>query len=127
MFYNKDSYIYTTGYCILHGDITKQIIIDIYRFSIGLSGSISVIILLFNILNKFRLNLLVFIGKYSLGIYIISGLIFSYIFPYFNIYIKSVNYVYTILETIGVILLSLIVTLIIKKSNFLNKLLLGGR
>ena len=127
MLYNYSSYIYTTGYYILNGNAIKQLLIDLYRFVIGLSGSVSVIIILFNILNVTKLNLLVLIGKNSLGIYIISGLIFAYIFPQFNIYIDNINYMLIILETICVIFSSIIATLIVKKCKIFNKLLLGGR
>ena len=126
-FYNESAYIYTTGYYILKGNVVKQLIIDIYRTLIGLVGSISVISILKVINKKFKLKRLSYIGKYSLGIYIVSDLVFVNIFSRFQGYISNINYLLIIIEAIVVIVISIVISKLIQKNKLLNKLLLGGR
>jgi peptidoglycan/LPS O-acetylase OafA/YrhL len=126
-FYNESAYIYTTGYYILKGNVVKQLIIDIYRTLIGLVGSISVISILKIINKKFKLKRLSYIGKYSLGIYIVSDLVFVNIFSKFEDYISNINYLLIIIEAIVVIVISIVISKLIQKNKLLNKLLLGGR
>ena len=66
LFYNRDSYIYTTGYYILYSTPLKQLGIDLFRFMIGLVGSIFILLIFYNASHIFPINiniLLMFIGK----------------------------------------------------------------
>lgn len=126
-FYNYNSYIYTSGYYILKGDVINQLIIDLYRTIIGLAGSVFVVSILKIINKKYEFKLLPYVGKYSLGIYLISDIIFMNVFPLINSKITDINYLLILIETLFVIVSSIIVSKLIQKSKLLNKLLLGGR
>ncbi|MBQ9926588.1 MAG: acyltransferase [Lachnospiraceae bacterium] len=129
-FYDRDAYIYTTGYCVLGKGVLRQTIIDIYRCTIGFIGSAFVLLVFLRLKDKFvRVSekILKFIGVNTLGIYIISGFIFTYVFNRVTENIVTINYIMTIIETIIVLVVSLVCTCIIKKNKYLNMLLLGGR
>lgn len=129
-FYQNESYIYTTGYTLLGKGIWPQLGIDIYRFFIGLFGSIFIILLLLKIYNKLSHNAIRFfsvIGINSLGIYMISGLIFQYILPELTVTVTSVNYLLVLLEAVVILVLSLLITLCFKKFFVTNVLFFGGR
>jgi len=129
VFYDINSYIYVSGYNIMNENGFTQIFINIYRSIIGLFGSVFLISTTKMILLKTNLKfkILSYIGKNSLAIYIISSLIFVYLFPRFNVYIDNLNYIIIFMETIFVIILSLLLNFIIKKSKLLNFLILGSR
>lgn len=131
LFYQRDSYIYTSGYYILNKKVPFiQLGIDIYRFSIGLVGSLLVLIILFTaekyMAGKTR-NILIYIGKNTFGIYIISSLIFSYILPNVTYNLMGINYVYVIIETFIIILFCIVCIKIIHSNNHLSGLLFGNR
>lgn len=131
LFYNRDSFIYISGHYIFQGVPIRQFFIDLYRFVIGLIGSVFILFLFYKIVPVIKgkfLKCIKIIGENTLGIYIISGyFLSSSIFLNITATQTTINYLITIIETISVVLVSLICTLIIKKSNILNKLLLGGR
>ena len=129
-FYNNDSYIYTTGYTLIGKDIIVQLRIDIYRFIIGLCGSVTMILMLSAIYKKtseYVINIISTIGIHSLGIYMISGLIFNYILPYLVQDLKTINYFIVILESIIILLISLLISICLKRNKFTNLLFWGGR
>lgn len=131
LFYRRDSFIYTSGYTILNKDTPLlQLGIDIYRLFIGLTGSILVLMILFQmekyITGRVR-NALMYIGKNTLGIYIISSLLFSYVLPKVTCNFTGLNYLYTIIETCLVIAICLICIKLINVSRLLNRLLFGSR
>jgi len=129
VFYKTDSYIYISGYSLIGKDIPNQLLIDMHRFIVGLVGSALVIVLVNKLvsktMDKSKWLLLTKFGIESLGIYIISG--------YFNIILMKVtgglhfNYLFVIIESIIILTVSYFITLLIKKFNFSNNLLLGGR
>lgn len=129
-YFNYDSYIYTSGYSIFTGsiDAIKHIKIDIYRFIIGLFGSV-VMILIINLIdnNKSRLLLrtkkaIKYIGVNSLGIYIISGYTMS-ILSYLNL--NSLKYGYSLIASLIIIILSVVIIQVIKTNVWAKYLLLG--
>lgn len=129
LFYNWNSYIYTTGYYIFKGNPLQQLVIDIYRMIIGLLGSMFVITLIKLIKQKLPNNCnkyMALIGKNSLGIYVMSGYLFE-ILKRITYNLSNINYGIMIAETIIIVTLSLLCTMIIKKVKVLNVLLLGGR
>ena len=75
--YNRSSYIYTSGYCILNGNMLHQLLIDFYRFCIGLVGSIFCLLLLEKVY-RFVKNTnwsqsILYVGQKTMGIYLIQG------------------------------------------------------
>lgn len=130
LFYNRDAYIYTTGHCVLGKGVLRQIKIDIYRLLIGAIGS-TFVLLIFYQLKSMSISaldkMLKFIGVNTLGIYIISGFVFSYVLTRVTSGMATINYIITIMEAVMVLAFSLACTYIIKKSKYLNKFLLGGR
>ena len=129
-FFNTDSYIYTTGYTLLGKDALPQLGIDIYRFFIGLFGSIFIVISLLKIYPKLNNKIMKgfsIIGIHSLGIYMISGLIFQYLLSDLTAWIVHINYLIILLETVIILGISLLISLCIKKFTVTNTLFLGGR
>lgn len=129
-FFNNNSYIYTTGYTLLNKEIFPQLGVDIYRFLIGFFGSLFIIMLLLKIYPKMNNRLIdtfSVVGINSLGIYMISGLIFQYLLPGLTSGITNVNYLLVLLETIIIVMVSLLVSLCIKKCSVTNMLFFGGR
>lgn len=129
-FYNNSSYIYTTGYTLLGKDLIPQLGIDIYRFIIGLLGCLFIIILLLNIylhLNEKIIGLFSVIGVNSLGIYMISGLIFQYLLPNLTRKVTGINYLLVLTESVIILLVSILISLGIKKCLITNFLFFGGR
>lgn len=130
IFYNYDSYIYTSGYYVLNKNIMRQFLIDIYRLLVGLIGSILIILIIKTLYNKINNAFFVAVSKIgicSLGIYIISGYIVSGILTKLTYNITSINYFLVFLETIAVTAISLFTTLIINKFKITRVFLLGGR
>lgn len=128
--YSYESYIYTSQYYILNGNPLHQLYIDVYRFLVGLTGSVFVLLLIAKLYKRIPAKifaLLLCIGENSLGIYIISDLVFHLVLNRITYSFSTINYITAIFETILVLAFSLAVTLSIKKSSVLNKLLLGGR
>ena len=128
--FNNSSYIYTTGYTLLGKEIIPQLYIDVYRFLIGLLGSLFIIMLLLKVypyLNSTIIKIFSIIGIHSLGIYMISGLIFQYLLPDLTSGIADVNYLLVILESIIILAFSLLISLCIKKCSVTNLLFFGGR
>ncbi len=93
-------------------------------------GSISVMHIIYALMrvlpNKMK-NLLSYIGKNTLGIYIISGFVFTEILIKTTASLKGINYLYIIIETIGVLCLTILINAILKRFKITNRLFLGGR
>lgn len=129
-FFNTDSYIYTTKYTLIGRGIIPQLGIDIYRFAIGLFGSLFIIMLLLKIHPKLgeRISKVFYvIGIHSLGIYMISGLIFQYLLSNLTTWITHINYLIILMEAIIILGISLLLSLCIKKFTITNMLFFGGR
>lgn len=125
--FNYDTYIYTSGHCIIGKDILSQLKIDIYRYTIGFVGSI-IVIILFIQLCRLITNIptfLLLIGKETMGIYIISTFINSNLLMPLTYHSPGINYLMLVIETLSVLILSLIIIQIINKSSILKRLLLG--
>lgn len=131
IFYNYDSYIYTSGHCILGKDILKQLGIDMYRTLIGFVGSIFIILItkiMHDVTKAEKIKqLLGVIGRNSLGIYIFSSYVFAYILMNMTATLTNINYAFVIVET-GIILgICLGITMLIRKQKMLSYIFLGGR
>lgn len=129
-FYRKDYYIYISGYCIIRDGPLLQLWRNVYRFAIGLFGSIVaiyIIIFLIKYIPKSVEKILIYIGKNTMGIYIISGYFFEYILLRITNNFHGVNYFYTILEAMCAIIVSLVLIRFIKLQKTMNAIMLGGR
>lgn len=131
VFYDLNSYVYKTGICIFNDTFSlEQLGIDLFRYMTGFVGSAWVILLVKlaypKIPEKLRKAFL-FVGQNSLGIYIISGYILVLLVPRIMANRTGINYFVTIAETILVLSISLLCSVIIKNVKPLNRVLLGGR
>ena len=128
LFMNKHTYIYTSGMNILSN--YKQLIIDLYRFLLGLIGSTEVLLLINILQNKLNDNIknrLIYLGKNTLGIYIISSIIHPFILPLITKNLSNINYLFILLESIIILVISITAIELIKKNKYTNKFLLGEK
>lgn len=130
-FYKKDFIIYVTGCNILNkSNMLYQVYINFYRIVVALLGC-SVVIYLIYLLSKYirgvSEKILLFIGKNTMGIYIISYLIDVYMLTQITFGLSGYNFLLAIIETIVVIIVTLFLIMLIKKIKVLNMLLFGGR
>ena len=128
--YNYHSYIYITEYNIIGKNALKQIYLDVYRFLIGMAGSLTAIYLvrgLLKVLPEKIKSCAAFVGRNTLGIYIISDIIFTNVLLAVTAGLEDVSYCYVAVETVAVLLLSLGINEALKRIPVTNKLLLGGR
>ena len=70
--------------------------------------------------------MLSYIGKRTMGLYIISGFINISLLTSLTYKVKEINYLITIFESIGILTFSLSVIYIIQHSKLFNRLLLGS-
>lgn len=139
LFWNYDSFIYTSGYTLLgRNDALRQFGIDCYRTVTGFVGSV-VVVMAANLIHGFIIckfdsgsvisrvdDAISRIGEKSLGIYIISGKLVE-MFLIKNLDKLSVNYFNNILQTMIILGISYLLTTVINKIPILNSILLGGR
>lgn len=136
-FWDRSSYIYVSGVNIMaNPKIIDQLLIDIYRWVVGGIGSVLVLSLFFIIYKKYELNnsllnIIEKIGKFSLGIYIISNYIFIYFFPKYIYQIKVensfINVIYMFFMTIIIITISYLTTKLMFKIKIIKKIFFGNR
>ncbi|MBR2441548.1 MAG: hypothetical protein IKB20_00535 [Clostridia bacterium] len=127
-FYGFDTYIYTSGYTLLGKNLAWQLHNDIFRFTIGCFGSVSVAYMVYaftKITPKKLEQGLVYIGKCTMGIYLFSNYLFDEVLK--RLPIAGLNYGYIALETACVLGLSLGVTALFRQFKITNRLFLGGR
>lgn len=124
-FYNNDSYIYTTGHCILNGNIIYLLLNNIYRMVIGFVGSLFVTMILYFAYKKINLKHISYIGKKSLGIYALSDIIFVYILPIITASIQKFNILYTFIETVIILSFCLGMVWILEKNQYTKYIFLG--
>ena len=94
--FHTDEYIYISGFTVLgKGSALQQIALDLYRFVLGLAGSLA-LVLIVNVRERMpspRMErtsgiwaavrkVLIRFGQHSIGIYLISGVLFQYAFRY---------------------------------------------
>lgn len=136
--YNYNSYIYTsghaiigshrTGYSLNANQVVSQLYNDLFRFLVGLIGSVFVILSIWFLLKTKVISrgvILTKLGVESLGIYIISGFILP-ILAMISMQF-SLNYIYICIETVVVTLISYILIIPLKRIGLINKILFGGR
>lgn len=129
LFFDNNIYIYNTGFTIIGKEnIFMQIFYNLFRILAGISG----IVLALNFINyiknkiKFIDKIVLVLGKQSMGIYIVSGYIFSYILPKLTYNFKP-NIFINLIETTGITFICYLIVTCLNKSKILNKFLLGSR
>ena len=125
--FSQENYIYTSKYNILNGNPLRQLYIDIFRFAIGLVGSLFMLLTIKYLFERIgeRRGVLVYLGKATMGIYIIS----SYLNPLLLDICRKLggcNYLYIAIESAVIIALSLSFMLLIKRSRVASRILLGS-
>lgn len=127
LFFNYETYIYTTGHSLIGRDILSQLKNDIHRYIIGLVGS-ALVILIFvyidTLIEKCQYKIST-IARETMGIYIISTFINSNLLLPLSLSLSGINYLIIIFETIGILTVSLLLIRIINQSQILKRLLLG--
>lgn len=126
IFYDNRCYIYTTGLTVRSW---KQLVIDMYRYLIGFTGSALAVCLIYYLYRFFGKThwaaFLSHLGKISLLIYCIDSLKHFYL-PKITRNI-SFSYLYILIETVLCIILYVIINIAISKIPLAKKYLLGGR
>lgn len=130
-FYERSSYIYTTGISVLVGNGMVQIMTDLYRWIIGFAGCTLVLFVTYLVVQRLGeqakvVKLLGIIGVDSMGIYIVSDVINKYILGRVTAGVDF-NYFLLACETIVILSGCLFITKIIKRFKVTRTLLLGSR
>ena len=133
-FFDRDTYIYISKHSVIGKDAISQIRINLYRYLIGIAGSIFTLTFLYTIYSRLRIkkdmggmNVVLSIGKNTMGIYIISSFINSAILQQFTQGLDGPRYLITALESILVISISSLIIILIRKSHWANRCLLGAK
>lgn len=127
-FYSYDSYIYTSKIYIFNGDWVRQLSTDIYRWLIGFIGSAAVLSAgcFIKDSRSYIIRGLRYIGRESLGVYIISGIIYA------NVAVRLLKHVnlggqWVIPETALILAICMGCCEIINRAPLLRFLCLGKR
>lgn len=122
-FYNYDSYIYISKYSILLNGISfEHLIINIYRFAIGIFGCY----IFANLARLLKnIKLISYLGTKSLSIYMFSTYLFFYLLPYITKDITGGNILIYTIESISIICICLLFDLFICKNKILKFMFLG--
>lgn len=129
-YYDINDYAYTSGTFIIRNHMLSltQIKIDIFRWLIGLIGSLCVIISVDLICSKCQQSRIIkglcFIGTKTMGLYIISTYLFKCLLL---LPIKSFCYITIVLECVIITNLSYLIMWLIEQNKYTRKYLLGGR
>jgi len=131
-FYDYEAYIYTSGFSIIkNGEISlHQLLIDVYRYIVGIIGSSMILIFLYIVTPKLGMFIkkpILYIGRNTLGIYIVSDLCATFLILASNNIISTHNIFINFVELILILLFSIIITEIISIFGITRKLLLGSQ
>lgn len=122
IYYDENSYIYTTGISLLRSQLggRQQLCIDLYRYAVGLAGCLTVIWLVLILVGRWRTldERVAVIGRYSMQLYILQGYcynIFSNIWPqiYTRLGIKWNSSHHLVLDLVVAPLLSVVLAVFI--------------
>ncbi len=130
--YDRDAFIYLTGYKLIGKSVKEQLWIDLYRMLVGFAGSLffvflwQYIVVCFDRINgtgKMRTGCRVLqkLGADSMGIYILSGYLLIFLVHRLD-FIDHPSYAWNVLETAAVILLSLCGTVLLGRIPVLRRL-----
>ncbi len=131
LFFNRESYIYTTAHFILKSGMLKQLGIDIYRMMIGFVGSALVLVILQLLSSKLAGTKLfkgiVFLGKRTFGLYVISSFVFSWALLPLTTWMFGMNVFIMLVESALIIAVSLAIMFILRKNKITGLLFLGEK
>lgn len=125
LFFDENSFIYLSGYKLIGKDIARQLKIDFYRMIVGFAGSAFFILLwqyiIAKLKNRCEFKVMSALGKDSMGIYILSTYILSYVVQ--NIYrMSQPNYLLNLVQAAVVLAVSLLLTELLGRIPFVRKL-----
>lgn len=127
IFYNRDTFIYLSGYRVSRTGFVRQVALDIYRMIIGFAGSAFFMILFDRITERFsdyKWPILTAFGRHSLGIYILQGYYILIVMASYTNNLVGIRWYYIPVETVLICAVSLITTIILEKIPVL-KILVG--
>lgn len=140
-FYNENTFIYTTGISLWKSEMTvpKHILVDIYRYIIGIAGSVTVVFWVCKSVGKLKRTDMILskTGRYTMQIYIIQcfffkvfGIVFRKITDKFSysILLDKVmcrDIVLSLALCLVVLALSLSIGKLVRKNKSINKALFG--
>lgn len=129
-FFYDNTYIYISGYSLIStsNTIQVQIYLDIFRFVIGLVGSVFCISFTKKIysskyVNKITKKILIYLGQHTLAIYILSSLLLEKLLPIISKSFTN-NYCYNAIEAFVTILVCVFIIKVIP-NNIVKKWILG--
>lgn len=134
--FSRNTYIYVSHYQILTKDgiSSGQILTDLHRLLVGLTGGVLAILAVRYLYNRFGDRMhgflkkaLLYTGRNTMGVYIISTYCCLYLL---TALVRKASYLpllNAILETVTVLALSLLCVRVIRKSHVAGELLLGIR
>lgn len=126
-FFHRESYIYISGYTIIGNEPLWHLIVNVYRFILGLLGSISFLWLL-GLLHKalrFYTALqdgLIWMGKYTLQIYFLQTIVF-YIVDYLKLKPGSVWQQFLVFVTVTIT--SFLFIIVIRRFKYISLICFG--
>ena len=123
LFYNEKAFIYLTGYRLVRSNWYKQIVIDVYRFVIGLVGSAFFMMLWDRLVEKagdYKWPVLRTFGVNSLGVYILQGYYILIVMASYTNNMTGIRWYHIPIETIIICAVSLISAIILGKIPFLR-------
>ncbi len=134
-FYSKDMYIYTTGVTIIgKTSVCSQLKIDIYRFVVGVFGIIAILFVTKMFYEKVNiikntyweriLGIIEYMGINSIVFYILSTYLFTWVLPVVTSKF-TLNYGVTFLETVVMIVVCAMISMGLKQSKILSRLIIG--
>lgn len=132
-FYDKSSFVYTTGQCILREKWIHYLALDLYRFAIGFIGSMFILSSISYCYQHFYLktprifSFLSTMGLYSMGLYCFQDFLFLYYRRYALLHIENWGMLSPIATFLLIFFLSYLLTHYSRKLKLANILLLGGR
>ncbi len=132
-FYNRDTYIYTSGQSILRNNGSYIFLLDVQRFLTGFFGSvffINALRCLYVRFGNYRLfRFLTVLGVNSMGIYCFHHIFLWQFIKHVmvHIHINYCSFPLTLLTFIAALTFSVVCTFFAKRFYFSNCLFLGGR
>lgn len=129
VFFKDNYFIYNSGYTLIgKQSMLEMMYIDSFRFVSGLTGSFSFIFLISIVLDKVTGiidKVILYLGKNTMGIYIISSLLCEYLLFVITKNLKGVNCLILLAETVVSIAIALLIMYFMRKWKWSKRLLLG--
>ena len=130
MFWNRDYYVYITGMDLYVQNLGYKIFVILYRYLIGLVGIVFIVQIVKWTLKLGKLNFITYMGRETMGIYIISSDIIMLIFSKIPLNVDNLdayNFIFTPLLSIAVILICFLLIKLLEKNRYTNRIFLGER